>query len=264
MALRAVQNLSLADQVFEQLGAEIMSGRLGPGASLPSERKLVETFEVNRHVVREALKRLQQIGLIKVSQGGGAKVLDFERDAGLDLLALLAEHASVREDAMRYWIAVHEMRAAIGTDIARLCALRASPELKAEILEIAQRMRELGDGPELFALELRFWDRLQAGAGNIAYRLAFNTLLRAISTPSIAELARELSIQEVKQSDYRVPIAEAIAAGSAELAETRMRQSLRGLVEGSSASTTPAPAPVPAPETAAGSSAGALRKSRKR
>src|SRR5436309_9846597 len=97
MELRLVEKESLADKVFEQLTAEIVSGRSAPGSALPSERKLSETLGVNRHVVREALKRLEQVGLIRISQGGATKVLDFRRTGGLDLLAVVAEHGAAFE-----------------------------------------------------------------------------------------------------------------------------------------------------------------------
>src|SRR5277367_5567550 len=93
MALRAVQERSLGDQVFDQLAAEILSERYLPGAPLPAERSLAEIFRVNRHVVREALKRLEQLGLIGTSRSGGAEVTDFKRRAGLEVLAMMAEHA---------------------------------------------------------------------------------------------------------------------------------------------------------------------------
>jgi GntR family transcriptional regulator, transcriptional repressor for pyruvate dehydrogenase complex len=225
--LRVVQNRSLADQVFEQLASEILSERCPVGTNLPAERKLVETFKVNRHVVREALKRLEQVGLIKISHGGGSKVADFLRHAGLDLLALMAEYPSTGEGTARYWIAVHEMRRAIAADIARLCAKRASPELKAEILEIARKMREVGDGPELFTLELRFWDRVLDGADNIAYRLAFNSLIKGVLAPAVADFAQGLSIAEIKATGYRIAIASAIAVGDSKAAEDETREALR-------------------------------------
>ncbi|HEX4447797.1 MAG TPA: GntR family transcriptional regulator, partial [Polyangiaceae bacterium] len=98
MPLHAIRARSLSEQVFEQLAAEIITGRYSPGDNLPAERALTDVFDVNRHVVREALKRLEQIGLVKVSQGGGTKVLDFKRHAGLDLLAIMSEHARGGED----------------------------------------------------------------------------------------------------------------------------------------------------------------------
>ncbi|UUY06381.1 winged helix-turn-helix domain-containing protein [Svornostia abyssi] len=42
---------------------------MAPGDPLPSERVLAEQFGINRHAVREAIKRLQQAGLVVVSQG---------------------------------------------------------------------------------------------------------------------------------------------------------------------------------------------------
>jgi GntR family transcriptional regulator, transcriptional repressor for pyruvate dehydrogenase complex len=231
MALRVVQSRSLADQIFEQLVIEILSGRCAVGTNLPPERKLVETFEVNRHVVREALKRLEQVGLVKISQGGGTKVADFTRHAGLDLLALMADYASTSEDTLSYWLAVQEMRLATAADVARLCALRAGPELRQEILSIARRMSETEDPAEIFALELRFWDRMLEGAQNIAYRLAFNSLIKGVLAPKVADVARALSVKEIRQTGHRLPIASAVAKGDAHAAEARTREALCGVVE---------------------------------
>ncbi len=231
MALRVIQSRSLADQVFEQLVTEILSGRCAVGTYLPAERKLVEAFDVNRHVVREALKRLEQVGLVKISQGGGTEVADFTRHAGLDLLALMADYASASEDMLSYWLAVHEMRLATAADVARLCATRATPELKQEIVSVARKMSESEDPAELFALELRFWDRMLEGAQNIAYRLAYNSLIKGVLAPSVADLARALSVREIKETGYRLPIANAIAKGDAHAAESRTREALRGAVE---------------------------------
>src|SRR5271154_2824370 len=123
--LRAVESTSLPDQVFEQLTAEIVSGRYAPGTTIPSERALSELFSVNRHVVREAVKRLEQVGLVKVVQGGGTRVLDFRHTAGLDLLAVVAEHADASAPFLGLLAGALEMRAGIGVDLARLCAQRA-------------------------------------------------------------------------------------------------------------------------------------------
>ena len=163
MALQAVEKRSLPDEVFEQLTAEIVSGRYAPGATIPSERDLSEVLAVNRHVVREAVKRLEQIGLVKVVQGGRTKVLDFRQTAGLDLLAVVAEHADAVEALLPLLAAALEMRAGIGVDVARLCAQRADGDVRSELLEISERARGaspsgvelLGAGPALLAARPR-------------------------------------------------------------------------------------------------------------
>ena len=74
---KPVKKKSLATAVFEQLRDRILQGKLKPGENLPSERILVERLQVNRGAVREGLKRLEQAGLVSITQGGATSVLDF-------------------------------------------------------------------------------------------------------------------------------------------------------------------------------------------
>jgi len=226
--LRAIQNRSLADQVFEQLASEIMAERYASGSSLPAERTLAEVFGVNRHVVREGLKRLEQIGLVKISQGGGTQVLDFKRHAGLDLLALMAEHARGGKDVASVWLAVLEMRAAIAADVARLCALRGSSSLKRDLTDIVAAMPKAASSQQLFRLEVQFWERAVEGADNLAYQLAFNSLIKG--SYAMGRLAEDWSANELRDNGYRVAIADAIASGDAVKAEAETREAMRRAV----------------------------------
>ncbi len=219
-----VENSSLADKVFEQLTAEIVSGRYAPGTTIPSERALSEVFAVNRHVVREAVKRLEQVGLVNVVQGGGTKVLDFRRSAGLDLLAVVAEHAEAVEALLPLLGAALEMRAGIGADLSRLCAERAEPDVRRDLVSIAGRIASVSSGPDLFAVDQLFWQRILDGAGNLAYQLAFNSLIRAVH--AIPDVSLPWLEHELGRSDHRRPIAAAIAAGDAEAAERATRLAL--------------------------------------
>jgi GntR family transcriptional repressor for pyruvate dehydrogenase complex len=229
MPLHAIRSRSLSEQVFEQVAAEIITGRYPPGSNLPAERALTGVFDVNRHVVREALKRLEQIGLVKISQGGGTKVLDFKRHAGLDLLAVMSEHARAGDDVATIWLAVLEMRAAIATDLARLCALRAGDDVKQDLLALGRQMKETASEDELFRLDVRFWERLADGAGNIAYRLALNTMTR--SAEASGGLSTQWSVYELRKGEFRLPIAKAIASGDANKAEAVTRDAMRAAVQ---------------------------------
>ncbi len=225
VTLQAIHKSSLPDKVFEQLAAEIVSGRYPPGATIPSERDLSEVLQVNRHVVREAVKRLEQIGLVKVIQGGRTKVLDFRQTAGLDLLSVVAEHAEAGEELAPFLLAALEMRAGMGVDVARLCAQRAGHRVGDELLAISHRLAAVAGGPELLPLDEHFWRLVVDGAGNLAYQLAFNSLIRAVHARtgfSLTWLEQELS-----HSDYRHPIAAAIAAGDAEAAARAAHEALR-------------------------------------
>jgi DNA-binding FadR family transcriptional regulator len=57
------------ERVVEQIEHAIYSGHLKPGDHLPSERVLVEQFRVGRSTVREALRILESIGLLRTMPG---------------------------------------------------------------------------------------------------------------------------------------------------------------------------------------------------
>jgi GntR family transcriptional repressor for pyruvate dehydrogenase complex len=61
-------------EVVERLAAEIGSGRLKPGARLPTEQEMVAALGVSRTVVREAVAGLRAQGLVTTRQGLGAFV----------------------------------------------------------------------------------------------------------------------------------------------------------------------------------------------
>ncbi len=219
-----MQKRSLADGVFEQLLGEIVSGGYAPGATLPAERELSEVLQVNRHVVREAVKRLEQIGLVKVVQGGRTRVLDLRRTAGLDLLAVLADHAEAAERLLPLLEAALETRTGIGVEVCRLCAERSGHEVGAELLALSDELARTSTGPDLLGLDERFWRVALDGAGNLAYELAFNSLLRVVHARvdfSLPWLERELACGE-----HRRPIAAAIAAGDPEAAALAAREGL--------------------------------------
>jgi DNA-binding GntR family transcriptional regulator len=65
-------------QVANALIEEIRSGRRSVGDSLPGELELVTHFDVSRHTVREALRRLEELGLIGRRQGVGTIILSRE------------------------------------------------------------------------------------------------------------------------------------------------------------------------------------------
>src|SRR4029079_16032306 len=89
MALQPVNRRSVPEDVFDQIVADVLSGEMQPGATLPSERRLAVPLRVSRPAIREALKRVSAAGSVEVRQGDATTVRDFRRHAGLDLLPRL-------------------------------------------------------------------------------------------------------------------------------------------------------------------------------
>ena len=196
-----------SEAVHAALRGAILDGTLAPGEPLPSERSLAAEHGVNRHAVREAVKRLQQAGLVHVTHGGATRVLDWRTHGGLELLTDLPGRL-LRD--------VTEMRATIGADAAALCAERA-PGTPGEVV---------ADGSyedRLLAYEA-LWERILAGAGNVAYRLAFNSLVAARHGHGVDPA---IYAAEIDDPAAIRGLADAIASGDPEHA----RRTARALLE---------------------------------
>ncbi len=232
MELQPVARLSVSDAVFAQLQAEILAGRVAPGEALPSERSLTETLGVNRQAVREALKRLDQAGLVQITHGGVTRALDYRHSAGLDLLTslLVRPDGSIDAGVAR---SIMEMRACIGPDAARLCAQRGVEPVIGHLRATVEAMGAMGDDlVGLSALDWRFWELVVDGADNVAYRLAFNSL-RAGAAP-VQHALPAIIADELRDLDGHRAIADAIRRGHHQVAaEAAQRVLQRGLASAS-------------------------------
>src|SRR5688500_11655529 len=74
IAFHRPRKVTLVEGVVEQIVAQIQSGNLKPGDRLPSERQLIETLQVGRSSVREALQGLAMMGLVEIRPGHGSFV----------------------------------------------------------------------------------------------------------------------------------------------------------------------------------------------
>lgn len=74
----------LSDRVYENLFHAIVTGMIAVGTKLPSENALAREFDVSRPVLREALDKLREDGLISSVRGSGNYVQNAvsERAAG--------------------------------------------------------------------------------------------------------------------------------------------------------------------------------------
>lgn len=71
----ATDPLPLYQRLAERLRADIAAGTHPVGAVLPTEVELCERHGLSRHTVREALRRLVDLGLIERRQGAGSRVI---------------------------------------------------------------------------------------------------------------------------------------------------------------------------------------------
>ncbi len=142
-SMKSNQTMTLSQDVTEKLTRQIISGRYPVGAKLPTERALALEFEVARHIIREALKRLEAIGLVRIRQGSGIYVRQMQFAAGVELFDILLfnEDGSMN---MTFLGDVLEFREHMARQIVRLAVARHTPE---EFEQMRALFEEAGKDP---------------------------------------------------------------------------------------------------------------------
>lgn len=125
---------SVADTIIHHIEELIVSGVLKDGTRLPSERALAEEMKVSRPKVREALKRLEEAGLIIVRHGEGNFVAPLIGSAmSPALINLYARHVSAFEDYL-------EFRREQESFAAMLAAQRATSEDREALADLVREL----------------------------------------------------------------------------------------------------------------------------
>jgi len=83
---KPVNRSRLHEEIVTVIQKQILSGSIAPGAKLPTERELAESFQVNRTTLREALRKLEHLDLLDIRHGDGVYVKDYLESGNLDLI----------------------------------------------------------------------------------------------------------------------------------------------------------------------------------
>jgi len=125
-----IQLERIYEQIIAQIEHQIISGALKPGDKLPPERELADQFRVSRTAVREAVKALQEKGLVEVSAGRGTFVTNDISKATSESLQLLMKMSTNNQTG---YSDLFELRNILEPELAALAAIRRSTEDIAEI-----------------------------------------------------------------------------------------------------------------------------------
>jgi DNA-binding FadR family transcriptional regulator len=166
---------SLAHALTEELVERIVQGRYVPGSPVPRELALCEEFGVSRTVVREAVKMLQEKGLVQVRQGAGTIVTPPVRWNMLDAQILAASIAE--DDTLAVLDDVVVTRRLLESDMANMAARRATDEVVARLRQLVDEMDELVGDPATYADHDRaFHDVVMQTSGNRIARAVVRSL----------------------------------------------------------------------------------------
>lgn len=152
---------SVAEMVARRILDMVSARALRPGDQLPPERELAESLGVSRPSVREAIRGLAILGVVKSRQGGGAYItpLDAESLLGPLQFFLSLEDVNIRE--------LYDARSLIESDVARRAAVNMS-EAQLDALEaiMAAQGETLGDARAFRMSDFAFHEAIWEGCGN--------------------------------------------------------------------------------------------------
>lgn len=138
----------------------ILSGHVGPGEKLPSERQLSEALGVGRSIAREGLKSLGLLGLVEFRHGGGS----YLRSSESTLLPRVIEWGLLLGE--RRIVDLVEARRFLEIDMVRLAADRHTPEQFEAIEAALERMRLASTAEEFTDADVDFHLALGVASGN--------------------------------------------------------------------------------------------------
>jgi len=214
--------------VLEKMEADLLEGRLGPGDRLPPERELSTTLGVGRSSVREALRVLEVMGLIRTGTGSGptsGAIITATPRGGLAALLRLqvAAHGFPLEDVVATRLLLEEwvVRALATTDGHDLTEARAA----------MTAMDDLSLTPgEFLALDAQFHLDLADASGNVVVAASMGGLRAAIEgyVRAGAEKVADWDALAVTLRQEHHRILEAIDAGDADAARTLVHDHIVG------------------------------------
>ena len=218
------------EDIAEQLRDAILDGHFQPGSKLPPERELAQEFQVNRTSIRDAIKVLEGLNLLRVRQGDGATVQPIV-DASFDLLPAMIFHGGRMDGRMIR--EMHEVVRPLLFEMARLALKRSTRD---RIKELRSLRTTLGNN------DLDEETRARAGrdllvtlsdmTGNRVWQMLARRLRLLLASQPLIETRRQLHKDHCRLAEL---IDECLAhhgAGRADEALASLRRAVEWVGEG--------------------------------
>lgn len=226
-----IPNKALSDTVAQQLLTQIDKGAFARGAKLPTEAVLAQEFGVSRTVIREAISRLKNEGVVEPRQGSGVYV-----SAHGAIRPLRIDYAEAMEGGSVLQILA--VRRAIEAEVAAEAAMRRTDaDMMAIDAALGKIDEAVAEGRDGVAEDIAFHRAIAAVTGNPYFMKTLTFLNQYLEAGTIVtrrnEALREDFSRQVR--DEHAAIAAAIRAGdpmsARNAAQTHMYNAARRLAQ---------------------------------
>ncbi|AKK09582.1 FadR family transcriptional regulator [Corynebacterium testudinoris] len=177
----------LVEIILNELGREIISGILPPGKTFTLQ-DIGDRFSISRTVAREAMRALEQLGLVSSSRRVGITVRPSAHWAVFDQAVINWRLESPTQRRAQL-LSLNELRTGIEPQASRLAAAAASSQQRTELVELATTMRELSRSgraasQSFLDVDLRFHALLMEASGNEMFAALIPPLLCVLEARS--------------------------------------------------------------------------------
>lgn len=151
------------EAIVSQIKEALLKRELKPGDRLPSEKEMIRIFGVSNLAVREAMRTLEQQGLIQVRKGsgGGCFISELNHNALTSFFSLAVVQGKVRLNDLT------ELRLMVEPEIAKLAALRANGDDVRALEEMHEEAgRLIASGSRVSGASIDFHGRVAVASGN--------------------------------------------------------------------------------------------------
>ncbi|CDY78394.1 Transcriptional regulator PhnF [Caballeronia glathei] len=222
---------ALSDTVAQQIQKQIEKGSFATSGKLPTEAVLAQEFGVSRTVIREAISRLKNEGMVEPRQGSGVFVVE---RAGIRPLRI--DYAQAVEPGSV--VQILALRRAIEAEVASEAAMRRTDAQMADIdAALAKIGTAVAEGEDGVAEDVAFHRAIANATGNPYFLKTLTFLNQYLEAGTLVtrknEALREDFSRQVREE--HAAIAAAIRAGdpmaARNAAQTHLYNAARRLAE---------------------------------
>ncbi len=216
--LTPLNKIRLHEEIVEQLKDRIVRGDFVAGSRLPPERELADQLGVNRTTVREALHKLESLGLVEIKHGAGIFVKDYRDSTSLEFIKqLLVVDGQLNFDILKNLM---DLRRLLVPEISYYAALNRTEQ---DLKDLEQAVFDSKDMP-IDERDWRVHSIIARASGNLLFLIILN---------SFTDLAGRftkiyfLSAENCRRTErFHREIYEVIMAGQADMAKEIMKDVL--------------------------------------
>ncbi|NLU53265.1 MAG: FadR family transcriptional regulator [Clostridiaceae bacterium] len=163
------------EAIIDSIKTDIMNGKIKPGQKLPPERELAKKFNVSRTSIREALRTLEILGVIKSVQGSGNYITGDVEKSLIESMSMMFLLQQI--DSLEFF----QFREALELKAAMLAVQNIDDEKIKKLEELVAKMGESEDEATRSALDKQLHDTIAAASKNSIIIQILNILSEVIS-----------------------------------------------------------------------------------